>query len=226
VPTDAYDLADAVDDGFLVPARPVAVPMKFPQQGITYDDLSEEERWGSGEILIRRVSLRDAKGRDLVALGGEAHVEVELTVEVREPQDDCVFGVGIFHADGTCVYGTNTEIEGWQSERIESYGSVRFIMPELSLVAGNYRVDVAAHTKNGRAFDYRRGALRFVVGSRVKDVGVYRPEHEWKFSGGVKMIASARRSGAPANIEETMKHLEQEEGEAQVYRKRRKKKRK
>lgn len=190
------------------------------------NDLSEEERWGSGEILIRRVSLRDVKGRDLVALGGESHVEVELTVDVREPQDDCVFGVGIFHADGTCVYGTNTEIEGWKSERLESYGSVRFIMPALSLVAGNYRLDVAAHTKNGRAFDYRRGAVRFVVGSRVKDVGVYRPEHEWKFSGGVKMIASERRSGAPANIEETMKHLEQEQGESQVYRKRRRKKRK
>ncbi len=47
VPTDAYDLEDAVKDGFLVPARPVAVPLKFHQQGITYDDLSEEdkERW-------------------------------------------------------------------------------------------------------------------------------------------------------------------------------------
>ena len=188
------------------------------------NELSEEERWGSGEVLIRRVSLRDHKGRDLVALGGETHVEIELSVDVRQPQEDCVFGVGIFHADGTCVYGTNSDIEGWQSERVDSYGTVRFVMPSLSLVAGNYRIDVAAHTRSGRAFDYRRGALRFVVGSRVRDVGVYRPQHEWKFTGGLKMVRAERRSGAPANIEETMKSLERENGEAKVFRKRRRKK--
>ena len=41
------------------------------------------------------------------------------------------------------------------------------------------------HTRNGRAFDYRRGVLRFVVGTRVHDIGVYRPKHEWRFDGGI-----------------------------------------
>ncbi len=50
VPTDAYDLEDAVNDGFLVRARPVAVPIKFVQQGITYDDLSDEEKEEWDEI--------------------------------------------------------------------------------------------------------------------------------------------------------------------------------
>src|SRR5215217_749363 len=31
VPTDAYDLKDAVADGFLVPAKPVSVPLKYPR---------------------------------------------------------------------------------------------------------------------------------------------------------------------------------------------------
>jgi len=44
VPTDAYDLEDAVKDGFLVPAKSVSVPLKFQRQGIRYDDLSEEEK--------------------------------------------------------------------------------------------------------------------------------------------------------------------------------------
>jgi len=50
VPTDAYDLEDAVNDGFLAPAKPVAVPIKFPLQGITYDDLSDEEKEAWDEI--------------------------------------------------------------------------------------------------------------------------------------------------------------------------------
>lgn len=44
VPTDAYDLEDAISDGFLVPPRAVSVPLKFQRQGISYDDLSEAEK--------------------------------------------------------------------------------------------------------------------------------------------------------------------------------------
>lgn len=44
VPTDAYDLDEAVADGFLVPFRAVSVPLKFPRAGISYDELPEEEK--------------------------------------------------------------------------------------------------------------------------------------------------------------------------------------
>lgn len=51
VPTDAYDLADAVGDKFLVPSKAISVPLKFQRQGIKYDDLSEEEKeqWDAKE---------------------------------------------------------------------------------------------------------------------------------------------------------------------------------
>jgi type I restriction enzyme R subunit len=44
VPTDAYDLDDAVNDKFLVPPKAVSVPLKFQREGIKYDDLSEDEK--------------------------------------------------------------------------------------------------------------------------------------------------------------------------------------
>jgi len=44
VPTDAYSLQDAVNEGFLVPAVGVSVGTKFLRQGIKYADLSEEEK--------------------------------------------------------------------------------------------------------------------------------------------------------------------------------------
>ncbi len=51
VPTDAYDLSDAVADKFLVPSKAVSVPLKFQREGIRYDGLSEEdkERWDALE---------------------------------------------------------------------------------------------------------------------------------------------------------------------------------
>ena len=49
VPTDAYQLEEAVKDGFLVPPKAVSVPLKFQRQGINYEDLSDEdkEQWES-----------------------------------------------------------------------------------------------------------------------------------------------------------------------------------
>jgi type I restriction enzyme R subunit len=44
VPTDAYDLDDAVSDGFLVPPTTISVPLKFQREGINYDHLTDEEQ--------------------------------------------------------------------------------------------------------------------------------------------------------------------------------------
>jgi type I restriction enzyme R subunit len=44
VPTYAYELEQAVEDGYLVSPKLVSVPIKYPREGIQYDDLSEEEK--------------------------------------------------------------------------------------------------------------------------------------------------------------------------------------
>jgi len=51
VPTDAYTLEEAVKDKFLVPPRAISVPLRFARQGITYDELPEEEKeaWDEAE---------------------------------------------------------------------------------------------------------------------------------------------------------------------------------
>jgi type I restriction enzyme R subunit len=51
VPTDAYDLEQAVADGHLVPPVAISVPLKFQREGIKYDDLSEDEKeqWDATE---------------------------------------------------------------------------------------------------------------------------------------------------------------------------------
>lgn len=64
LPTYAYELDDAVKDGFLVPPRAVSVPMRFLREGIEYEKLSEEEKeewdaieWAEhGEDMLRRDS--------------------------------------------------------------------------------------------------------------------------------------------------------------------------
>ena len=44
VPTFAYELDDAIKDGYLVPSQGITVPFKFLRQGVKYSQLSEEEK--------------------------------------------------------------------------------------------------------------------------------------------------------------------------------------
>jgi len=44
VPTFAYELSDAIADGYLVPSQGIKVPFKFLRKGIRYDELSPEDQ--------------------------------------------------------------------------------------------------------------------------------------------------------------------------------------
>lgn len=67
VPTDAYTLQEAVDDGFLVPPKGISVPLKFPTQGLTYAELSDEDKeefeltdWKEREDDVRQTGRIEA----------------------------------------------------------------------------------------------------------------------------------------------------------------------
>ncbi len=66
VPTDAYSLAEAVSDGFLVPPKGYSVPLKFVRQGIKYDDLSDDEKdqwdeldWGDDGVIPSEIGAEE-----------------------------------------------------------------------------------------------------------------------------------------------------------------------
>jgi ABC-type polysaccharide/polyol phosphate transport system ATPase subunit len=141
-----------------------------------------EGRWGSREIEITDVQLTGADG----ATGHVFHSGQPFTVLIglRSPiaNDDFVIGIGIFNADGVCVYGTNTNIEALKAVRIFGDAEARFTVDSLDLVEGTYKLDVAIHKLDGYPYDYHRLLYTFRVKSRTKDVGIYRPRHAWRFS--------------------------------------------
>ena len=146
-----------------------------------------EGRWGAREIEISAVRLLDARGRERHVYASGEPMTIELRVSARESVQDFVFGLGIFTADGVQVYGTNTHIEDFRSRRARGDGKVELVLDELRLVEGSYLLDLAAHRRDGTPYDYLRGLHSFRVKSRVKDVGVYRPTHRWRFSGGLTL---------------------------------------
>jgi ABC-type polysaccharide/polyol phosphate transport system ATPase subunit len=150
----------------------------------------DEGRWGSREIEITGVALKDALGEASHIFQSGERMTIHLSVRAHEPVQDFVFGIGIYSAEGVNCYGTNTHIEDFRSEEIRGEGEVTFVIDTLELVEGTYKLDVAVHKRDGYPYDYHRLLYTFRVKSRSKDVGIYRPKHDWQFSSSVKLTRS------------------------------------
>lgn len=146
-----------------------------------------EGRWGSREVEIVGVDLVGPEGQPSHVFQSGDPLEIRLRVHPSEPVRDFVFGVGIFNADGVCCYGTNTHIEGAVSGELASDGEVTFAIERLDLVDGTYKLDVAVHRENGVPYDYHRLLYTFRVKSSLKEAGIFRPPHRWRFSGGIRI---------------------------------------
>jgi hypothetical protein len=145
-----------------------------------------EGRWGSREIEITDVRLSGPGGDGSHVF--QTGQPLSIRVRLRSPvvMDDFVIGIGIFNAEGVCCYGTNTSIEELRAVRILGDAEAAFTIESLDLVEGTYKLDVAVHKLDGYPYDYHRLLYTFRVKSRTKDVGIYRPKHEWRFSGDVR----------------------------------------
>ena len=166
-----------------------------PQQaaGPPVDGEYRQGRWGSREVEIVSVRLLDDRGAERHVFVPGERLTLALAVRARDEVEDFVFGVGLFTADGVNVYGTNTHLEQFLPVSLVGEAEVRFEMADLRLVEGSYLLDVAAHRRDGTPYDYHRGLYSFRVKSRLKDVGVYRPQHRWTFSGGARLTTPAAR---------------------------------
>jgi ABC-type polysaccharide/polyol phosphate transport system ATPase subunit len=173
-PSDAASRAEAD------PAAGASAP---PADGFR----AREGRWGSREVEITGVRLigRDGQAAHLFHSGDAVTVEVDVVAAA--PVADFVFGIGLFNADGVCCYGTNTDLERYESEELAGAGTVSFAIERLELTEGTYKLDVAVHRRDGYPYDYHRLLYTFRVRSRTKDVGIYRPRHQWRFSPGIRL---------------------------------------
>jgi len=154
--------------------------------------LSDEEadglRWGSrrAEITAARLMVGgDGAREERYHLESGEPVTVEIDVVAHEPLEDFVFGVMVSTPRGIEVWGTNTDLAGYEARLLEGDARVRLACPALRLGAGDYLVDVAVHTRDGTPFDYRKSVFALTVTARDRGVGLYAPEHRWEAEGGV-----------------------------------------
>ncbi len=145
-----------------------------------------EGRWGSRDVEIVDVVLKDRDGQPSHVFQSGDPVSLHVKVRAKQPVSDFAFGVGLFNADGVCCYGTNTHLENLVPDTLAGEGEIAFQIDTLDLVDGTYKLDVAVHKRDGYPYDYHRLLYTFRVKSRTPDVGIYRPRHHWTFSPNIK----------------------------------------
>jgi ABC-type polysaccharide/polyol phosphate transport system ATPase subunit len=149
---------------------------------------AEPQRWGSREAEISGARCVDGAGNERYHFVSGDRVTFELEVAAARELSDVVFGVGIFTPRGIECWGTNTHLEGLVSARLAGRAVARVTCPSLRLAPGEYLLDVAVHSREGKPYDYHRRILSFTVTSPRDGVGVYFPEHEWEFAGGIDWL--------------------------------------
>ena len=180
---DAYRESVAIDEGARHKMEKEAE--KEPSGEATEETV---RRWGSGAARIvsaRLLVAVDGEEREQYFLNSGDSVVVEFDVESSDALTDVVFGIGLATPRGVEIWGTNTDLAGWRSDRLEGRAQVRVECSELRLGPGEYRLDLAVHARDGAPYDYRQGVFSFSVLSEVPQVGVYAPLHRWSFSEGV-----------------------------------------
>jgi ABC-type polysaccharide/polyol phosphate transport system ATPase subunit len=148
---------------------------------------TDEGRWGSREIEITGVTFQTAEGEVSHIFQSGDPMSIHLGVRAHQPSTDFVFGIGIYSADGVNCYGTNTQLEEFTPLEARGDGEVTFRIDSLDLVEGTYKLDAAVHQRDGYPYDYHRMLYTFRVKSRSKEVGIYRPRHEWTFSPNIRL---------------------------------------
>ena len=142
--------------------------------------MKDRGRWGNRTVEITAVRLLDNENREkFVFVTGES-LTIALSWRTNELVKKPVFGVGVFLANGTCVYGTNTTIENIEIDQIEGEGEIHCRIDRLDLIESSYFLDVACHKIDGFPYDYHFRLYSFAVRSRFhNELGIYRPPHQW-----------------------------------------------
>jgi len=153
------------------------------EQGPKVRVIEEGKRWGSGEVEILSVVLETAAGATrLVPTGTPCALRVRTRAD--RAVEDFVVGVAWSTDDGVLVAGHNTDLDAREMQQPEGGAEFYCSYDSLDLAPGSYHVDVAVHSKDGKAYDYWCDALILTVTAGSQWPGVWNPPHRWSRTDG------------------------------------------
>lgn len=129
--------------------------------------------WGTGEARIASVAMVDASGAPCDVPPADHMLRFRLTWHAPKRIETPTFGFSIANAEGATVFGSNTELAGFDIPFIEGAGSLTLAIDASALHAGGYTMSFSLHSRD-HAVNYHRleRTLPFYLPGRAHFDGV------------------------------------------------------
>lgn len=132
------------------------------------------------EITAVRMTSEDGSVKNNFRSGEKTVLEFDYRC-IPEKTDGLLIGLMLIRNDKLTCYGTNTKRERINQIPLKESGTIRLEIEKLNLVAGTYWFDIALRSRDMFAYDYKEKAVTFTVYSDVKEIGIAKLDHKWKF---------------------------------------------
>jgi lipopolysaccharide transport system ATP-binding protein len=142
-----------------------------------------ENRFGSQEMQITAVHLKDASQSIVAELSAGQPLTVEIQFQAPQPIEQPIVGVTIAREDGTVVYDTSTEAAEVVLPVVSSAGRICLHLARLDLLPGRYFVDVGIYQAQWEyAYDYHWHIYPLAIIGGQGQKGFLSPPHTWELA--------------------------------------------
>jgi lipopolysaccharide transport system ATP-binding protein len=140
-----------------------------------------ENRFGSLEVEIEKVLLKNSLGLPLTDICSGESLTVEIEFCAKKPVKSPIFVVKITDARGRIYCSMNSISKQISISLIENEHKIALHVDRLDLNVGKYYVDVSIYESNWRyAYDSHFQVYSFFVSNTDNFDGIISPPHQWK----------------------------------------------
>ena len=171
----------------LAKARQKVKETPAEQQAADQTQEQKIKRWGSQKLEITATRLLDAGGEEQGIFQTGQPFRMQIDYLAHQDIESPVFGIAVYHNDGTHVTGPNTAQFGLQLPTVKGKGMVTYLIPELPLLEGLYHLSVAVVNQDDtETFDFHGRAYPFRVlntNDELEKQGLVTLKGIWEFDG-------------------------------------------
>jgi len=136
-------------------------------------------RWGDKKVTITNVEFLDKFGAAGNRFTSFDPMKVRIHYHAPSIVPDPVFGITLYSEHELYLYGTNTELKGINIEKVEGEGHIDLEIERLPMLSGRFFLTVAAHTHEGKPYDWLDKQYSFEVLPKGKDGGLFDVPCRW-----------------------------------------------
>jgi hypothetical protein len=141
------------------------------------------QRWGSGEVSIADVSLRNFKNNQTTRFQTGKPLSISVMYSSTVSLDNCCVAVRITELHGTEVWGTTSERQGVPIPIQQGEGVFTLAISDLALLQGTYDISVSiSDHAEIHEFDHWEKRTRFeVVQDNMREDGLVHLNTSWTY---------------------------------------------